>query len=65
MLDPYPSCQAEISCAEIGPRTGAVVRTRYAGAGLPRRLAPDGRLDPGGVVHQDTTTGVLGITADE
>ncbi|MGV9265740.1 hypothetical protein ACWDRR_13885 [Kitasatospora sp. NPDC003701] len=57
VLDPY-------YYAEIDPRTGAVVRTKYTGAGfLFDTLQMVGSIAPGGVVYQGTTTGVLRITA--
>ncbi|AUY49857.1 hypothetical protein [Streptomyces sp. CB01881] len=59
VLDPY-------YYAEVDPRTGAVVRTEYTGAGfLFDTLQMVGSIAPGGVVYQGTTTGVLRITADE
>ncbi|MCG6498673.1 hypothetical protein [Kitasatospora sp. A2-31] len=58
VLDPY-------YYAEVDPRTGEVVRTRYTGAGfLFDTLQMVGSIAPGGVVYQGTTTGVLRITAE-
>ncbi|MFE4602464.1 hypothetical protein ACFRKE_16595 [Kitasatospora indigofera] len=57
-LDPY-------YYAEVDPATGAVVRTKYTGAGfLFDTLEMVGSIAPGGVVYQGTTTGVLRITAE-
>ncbi|MFE2725264.1 hypothetical protein [Kitasatospora sp. NPDC059327] len=57
VLDPY-------YYAEIDPRSGAVVRTEYTGAGfIFDTLQMVGSIAPGGVVYQGTTTGVLRITA--
>ncbi|OKI19515.1 hypothetical protein [Streptomyces sp. CB03911] len=58
VLDPY-------YYAEVDPATGAVVRTKYTGAGFVfDTLQMVGSIAPGGVVYQGTTTGVLRITGE-
>ncbi len=49
--------------AEVDPRTGATVRTKFVGAtSLFDTLQMVGSIAPGGIVYQGTTTGVLRIT---